>query len=185
MIIQGASNQPNTGMIDAGGAVVLASWVVLLATSLLVMSSLVEACRSSKASTAIFLYPAPPLLAWLCWVFLVPMAAIGTSMMSSLRERCSLLVQLSLGLAIICMCAFVWVPNQQGSFALLTEALAAGVGTNASFVQLRLVSAACVPPLITTFTVVVGKVLYQVRLQRWSGQLHSWLHPLPRAQFHS
>ncbi len=71
-----------------------------------------------------------------------------------------------LGLAIGCMCAFdMGGPVNKAAYvtgtAMLTEALAAGVGTdtyNFGTNFMAAVSAACiVPPLITTFAVVVGK----------------------------
>ncbi len=88
IVIQGLPINPNTGMIDAMRYVGFASWVVLLAASLLVMSSLVLRSslqvfqRTPDGLKAPFLYPllsTTVLLAWLCWV-LGPMA-INTRMM--------------------------------------------------------------------------------------------------------
>ncbi len=79
-------NQPNTGMIDAGALVlVLASWVVSLVASLLVMSSLVlrSTCRSSRTLTKLKASSLPPTAFHhhCCLVMLGisgPMAAINT-----------------------------------------------------------------------------------------------------------
>jgi PTS system fructose-specific IIC component len=94
-----------------------------------------------------------------------PMASINQGMMSfleSLEESGPII----LGLAIGCMCAFdMGGPVNKAAYvtgtALLTEALTAGVGTetyNFGTNFMAAVSAACiVPPLITTFAVIVGK----------------------------
>ncbi len=116
---------------------------------------------------AIFLYP-------LCSTFIVglimlgisgPMASINTAMMDFLKGL-STSGPIVLGLAIGCMCAFdMGGPVNKAAYvtgtALLTEALSAGVGTdtyNFGTNFMAAVSAACiVPPLITTFAVIVGK----------------------------
>ena len=94
-----------------------------------------------------------------------PMAAINTAMMDFLKGL-SASGAVVLGLAIGCMCAFdMGGPVNKAAYvtgtAMLTEALAAGVGTdtyNFGTNFMAAVSAACiVPPLITTFAVVVGK----------------------------
>jgi len=120
-----------------------------------------------KGLKAIFLYP-------LCSTFIVglamlgisgPMAAINQGMMEFLTGL-SGSGAIVLGLAIGCMCAFdMGGPVNKAAYvtgtAMLTEARAAGVGTptyefGTNF--MAAVSAACiVPPLITTFAVVVGK----------------------------
>ena len=93
------------------------------------------------------------------------MAAINTAMMDFLKGL-SASGAVVLGLAIGCMCAFdMGGPVNKAAYvtgtAMLTEALAAGVGTdtyNFGTNFMAAVSAACiVPPLITTFAVVVGK----------------------------
>jgi fructose-specific phosphotransferase system IIC component len=116
---------------------------------------------------AIFLYP-------LLSTFIVglvmlgisgPMATINTGMMNFLKSLDSS-GPIVLGLAIGCMCAFdMGGPVNKAAYvtgtALLTEALTAGVGTdtyNFGTNFMAAVSAACiVPPLITTFAVIVGK----------------------------
>ena len=94
-----------------------------------------------------------------------PMAAINTAMMDFLKGL-SASGAIVLGLAIGCMCAVdMGGPVNKAAYvtgtAMLTEALAAGVGTetyNFGTNFMAAVSAACiVPPLITTFAVVVGK----------------------------
>ena len=116
---------------------------------------------------AIFLYP-------LLSTFVVglvmlgisgPMATINTAMMDFLKGL-SDSGPVVLGLAIGCMCAFdMGGPVNKAAYvtgtALLTEALTAGVGTdtyNFGTNFMAAVPAACiVPPLITTFAVIVGR----------------------------
>ncbi|MDY4041034.1 MAG: fructose-specific PTS transporter subunit EIIC [Collinsella sp.] len=172
--IQGLPINAETGLIDAGGSGVgfgflggivggfLAGYVVVLLEKL--FAGLPENLKGLKA---IFLYP-------LCSTFIVglamlgisgPMAAINQAMMDFLTGL-SGSGAIVLGLAIGCMCAFdMGGPVNKAAYvtgtAMLTEALAAGVGTptyefGTNF--MAAVSAACiVPPLITTFAVVVGK----------------------------
>ena len=152
--IQGLPVNAETGMIDAGGAGVgfgflggivggfLAGYVILLL---------------EKVSTAI--------VGLVMLGISGPMAAINTAMMDFLKGL-SASGAVVLGLAIGCMCAFdMGGPVNKAAYvtgtAMLTEALAAGVGTdtyNFGTNFMAAVSAACiVPPLITTFAVVVGK----------------------------
>lgn len=172
--IQGLPVNAETGMIDAGGAGVgfgflggivggfLAGYVILLLEK--VFSKLPKNLDGLKA---IFLYP----LFSTAFVGLVmlgisgPMAAINTAMMDFLKGL-SASGAIVLGLAIGCMCAVdMGGPVNKAAYvtgtAMLTEALAAGVGTdtyNFGTNFMAAVSAACiVPPLITTFAVVVGK----------------------------
>lgn len=172
--INGLPISAQTGLIDAGGTGVgfgflggivggfLAGYVILGLEKLL--SGLPKNLDGLKA---IFLYP-------LLSTFVVglvmlgisgPMAAINTGMMSFLKglEASGPLV---LGLAIGCMCAFdMGGPVNKAAYvtgtALLTEALSAGIGTdtyNFGTNFMAAVSAACiVPPLITTFAVLVGR----------------------------
>ena len=172
--IQGLPVSPDTGLIDAGGAGVgfgflggivggfLSGYVILLLEK--VFAKLPQNLNGLKA---IFLYP-------LCSTFIVglvmlgisgPMAAINTAMMDFLKGL-SASGAVILGLAIGCMCAFdMGGPVNKAAYvtgtAMLTEALAAGVGTdtyNFGTNFMAAVSAACiVPPLVTTFAVVVGK----------------------------
>ena len=172
--IQGLPVSAETGLIDAGGTGVgfgflggivggfLAGYVILLLEKLF---------RGIPASLnglkAIFLYP-------LCSTAIVglvmlgisgPMAAINQAMMDFLQSLGSS-GPVVLGLAIGCMCAFdMGGPVNKAAYAtgtfLLGTALEAGVGTetyNFGTNFMAAVSAACiVPPLVTTFAVVVGK----------------------------
>ncbi len=163
-----------SGLIDAGGAGTgfgflggivggfLAGYVILGLEKLL--SGLPENLNGLKA---IFLYP----LLSTCIVGLVmlgisgPMAAINEAMMgflSGLQHA----GPIPLGLAIGAMCAFdMGGPVNKAAYvtgtAMLTQALEAGVGTQAyndgtNF--MAAVSAACiVPPLVTTFATIVGR----------------------------
>lgn len=172
--IQGLPVSPDTGLIDAGGSGVgfgflggivggfLAGYVIKLLEK--VFAGLPKNLNGLKA---IFLYP-------LCSAFITglimlgisgPMAAINSGMMDFLKglESSGPIV---LGLAIGCMCAFdMGGPVNKAAYvtgtAMLTEALTAGVGTdtyNFGTNFMAAVSAACiVPPLITTFAVIVGK----------------------------
>ena len=172
--IQGLPVNAETGLIDAGGSGVgfgflggivggfLSGYVILLLEK--VFAKLPQNLNGLKA---IFLYP-------LCSTFIVglvmlgisgPMAAINTAMMDFLKGL-SASGAVVLGLAIGCMCAFdMGGPVNKAAYvtgtAMLTEALAAGVGTdtyNFGTNFMAAVSAACiVPPLVTTFAVVVGK----------------------------
>ena len=172
--IQGLPVSPETGLINAGGTGVgfgflggivggfLSGYVILGLEKLL--SGLPKNLDGLKA---IFLYPL--LSAFVVGLVMLgisgPMAAINTGMMDFLKglESSGPIV---LGLAIGCMCAFdMGGPVNKAAYVtgtmMLTEALAAGVGTETySFGTnfMAAVSAACiVPPLITTFAVIVGK----------------------------
>ena len=172
--IQGLPVNAETGMIDAGGAGVgfgflggivggfLAGYVILLLEK--VFSGLPKNLNGLKA---IFLYPlfSTAIVGLVMLGISGPMAAINTAMMDFLKGL-SASGAVVLGLAIGCMCAVdMGGPvNKAASVtgtAMLTEALAAGVGTdtyNFGTNFMAAVSAACiVPPLITTFAVVVGK----------------------------
>ena len=166
---------PNgTTLIDAGGTGVgfgflggivggfLAGYVILLLEK--VFAGLPKNMDGLKA---IFLYPLfSTLIVGLVMLGISgPMAAINTAMMDFLKGL-SASGAVVLGLAIGCMCAFdMGGPVNKAAYvtgtAMLTEALAAGVGTdtyNFGTNFMAAVSAACiVPPLITTFAVVVGK----------------------------
>lgn len=172
--IQGLPVNAETGMIDAGGAGVgfgflggivggfLAGYVILLLEK--VFSGLPKNLDGLKA---IFLYPlfSTAIVGLAMLGISGPMAAINTAMMDFLKGL-SASGAIVLGLAIGCMCAFdMGGPVNKAAYvtgtAMLTEALAAGVGTdtyNFGTNFMAAVSAACiVPPLITTFAVVVGK----------------------------
>ncbi len=172
--IQGLPVNAETGMIDAGGAGVgfgflggivggfLAGYVILLLEK--VFAGLPKNLDGLKA---IFLYPLfSTLIVGLVMLGISgPMAAINTAMMDFLKGL-SASGAVVLGLAIGCMCAFdMGGPVNKAAYvtgtAMLTEALAAGVGTdtyNFGTNFMAAVSAACiVPPLITTFAVIVGK----------------------------
>ncbi len=172
--IQGLPVNAETGMIDAGGAGVgfgflggivggfLAGYVILLLEK--VFSKLPKNLDGLKA---IFLYPlfSTAIVGLVMLGISGPMAAINTAMMDFLKGL-SASGAVVLGLAIGCMCAVdMGGPVNKAAYvtgtAMLTEALAAGVGTdtyNFGTNFMAAVSAACiVPPLITTFAVVVGK----------------------------
>lgn len=172
--IQGLPVNAETGLIDAGGAGVgfgflggivggfLAGYVILLLEK--VFSGLPKNLDGLKA---IFLYPlfSTAIVGLVMLGISGPMAAINTAMMDFLKGL-SASGAIVLGLAIGCMCAFdMGGPVNKAAYvtgtAMLTEALAAGVGTdtyNFGTNFMAAVSAACiVPPLITTFAVVVGK----------------------------
>ena len=172
--IQGLPVNADTGMIDAGGAGVgfgflggivggfLAGYVILLLEK--VFAGLPKNLDGLKA---IFLYPlfSTAIVGLVMLGISGPMAAINTAMMDFLKGL-SASGAIVLGLAIGCMCAFdMGGPVNKAAYvtgtAMLTEALAAGVGTetyNFGTNFMAAVSAACiVPPLITTFAVVVGK----------------------------
>lgn len=172
--INGLPINAETGMIDAGGHGVgfgflggiiggfLAGYVIVGLEKLL--KGLPKNLDGLKA---IFLYPL--LSTFIVGLIMLgisgPMAAINTGMMDFLRGL-SGSGPIVLGLAIGCMCAFdMGGPVNKAAYvtgtALLTEALTAGVGTptyNFGTNFMAAVSAACiVPPLITTFAVIVGK----------------------------
>lgn len=172
--IQGLPVNAETGMIDAGGVGVgfgflggivggfLAGYVILLLEK--VFAGLPKNLDGLKA---IFLYPlfSTAIVGLVMLGISGPMAAINTAMMDFLKGL-SASGAVVLGLAIGCMCAFdMGGPVNKAAYvtgtAMLTEALAAGVGTdtyNFGTNFMAAVSAACiVPPLITTFAVVVGK----------------------------
>lgn len=172
--IQGLPVNAETGMIDAGGAGVgfgflggivggfLAGYVILLLEK--VFSKLPKNLDGLKA---IFLYPlfSTAIVGLVMLGISGPMAAINTAMMDFLKGL-SASGAIVLGLAIGCMCAVdMGGPVNKAAYvtgtAMLTEALAAGVGTdtyNFGTNFMAAVSAACiVPPLITTLAVVVGK----------------------------
>ena len=172
--IQGLPVNADTHMIDAGGAGVgfgflggivggfLAGYVILLLEK--VFAGLPKNLDGLKA---IFLYPlfSTAIVGLVMLGISGPMAAINTAMMDFLKGL-SASGAVVLGLAIGCMCAFdMGGPVNKAAYvtgtAMLTEALAAGVGTdtyNFGTNFMAAVSAACiVPPLITTFAVVVGK----------------------------
>ena len=172
--IQGLPVNAETGMIDAGGAGVgfgflggivggfLAGSVILLLEK--VFAGLPKNLDGLKA---IFLYPlfSTAIVGLVMLGISGPMAAINTAMMDFLKGL-SASGAIVLGLAIGCMCAVdMGGPVNKAAYvtgtAMLTEALAAGVGTdtyNFGTNFMAAVSAACiVPPLITTFAVVVGK----------------------------
>lgn len=172
--IQGLPVNAATGLIDAGGSGVgfgflggivggfIAGYVILGLERLLAGLP-----KNLDGLKAIFLYP---LLSTLVVGLIMlgisgPMAAINTAMMDFLKGLSSS-GPIVLGLAIGCMCAFdMGGPVNKAAYvtgtALLTEALTAGVGTetyNFGTNFMAAVSAACiVPPLITTFAVIVGK----------------------------
>lgn len=170
-VVEGSNG---TTLIDAGGTGVgfgflggivggfLAGYVILLLEK--VFAGLPKNLDGLKA---IFLYPLfSTLIVGLVMLGISgPMAAINTAMMDFLKGL-SASGAVVLGLAIGCMCAFdMGGPVNKAAYvtgtAMLTEALAAGVGTdtyNFGTNFMAAVSAACiVPPLITTFAVVVGK----------------------------
>lgn len=172
--IQGLPVSPDTGMIDAGGSGVgfgflggivggfLSGYVILFLEK--VFAKLPKNLDGLKA---IFLYPlfSTTIVGLVMLGISGPMAAINTAMMDFLKGL-SASGAVVLGLAIGCMCAFdMGGPVNKAAYvtgtAMLTEALAAGVGTdtyNFGTNFMAAVSAACiVPPLITTFAVVVGK----------------------------
>lgn len=172
--IQGLPVNATTGLIDAGGAGVgfgflggivggfLAGYVILLLEK--VFAKLPANLNGLKA---IFLYPLfSTLIVGLVMLGISgPMSAINTAMMDFLKGL-SASGAVVLGLAIGCMCAVdMGGPVNKAAYvtgtAMLTEALAAGVGTetyNFGTNFMAAVSAACiVPPLITTFAVIVGK----------------------------
>ena len=172
--IQGLPVSAETGLIDAGGTGVgfgflggivggfMAGEVVLL-----LERAFSKIPASLNGLKAIFLYP-------LCSTAIVGLAMLGISgPMASINQAMMDFLQgladsgpVVLGLAIGCMCAFdMGGPVNKAAYAtgtfLLGTALEAGVGTatyNFGTNFMAAVSAACiVPPLVTTFAVVVGK----------------------------
>ena len=160
--IQGLPVNADTGILGGIVGGFLAGYVILLLEK--VFSKIPASLNGLKA---IFLYP-------LCSTAIVglvmlgisgPMAAINQGMMDFLQSLGNS-GPVILGLAIGCMCAFdMGGPVNKAAYAtgtfLLGTALEAGVGTetyNFGTNFMAAVSAACiVPPLITTFAVVVGK----------------------------
>lgn len=172
--IQGLPVNADTHMIDAGGTGVgfgflggivggfLAGYVILLLEKIFA-----KLPKNLDGLKAIFLYPlfSTAIVGLVMLGISGPMAAINTAMMDFLKGL-SASGAVVLGLAIGCMCAFdMGGPVNKAAYvtgtAMLTEALAAGVGTdtyNFGTNFMAAVSAACiVPPLITTFAVIVGK----------------------------
>ena len=172
--ITGLPVSPETGLIDAGGAGVgfgflggivggfVAGYVIVGLEKLL--SGMPKNLDGLKA---IFLYPL--LSTFITGLIMLgisgPMAAINQGMMDFLQGLSSS-GPVVLGLAIGCMCAFdMGGPVNKAAYTtgtlLLGTALEAGVGTetyNFGTNFMAAVSAACiVPPLITTFAVIVGK----------------------------
>ena len=162
------------GLIDANGSGVgfgflggIVGGFLAGYTIVLLEKAFARIPQSLNGLKAIFLYP-------LCSTFIVglimlaisgPMSAINQAMMDFLQGLYSA-GPILLGLAIGCMCAFdMGGPVNKAAYTtgtlLLTEAIAAGVGTetyNFGTNFMAAVSAACiVPPLITTFAVIVGK----------------------------
>ena len=172
--IQGLPVNAETGLIDAGGTGVgfgflggivggfLAGYVILLLEK--VFSKIPASLNGLKA---IFLYPlcSTAIVGLVMLAISGPMAAINQAMMDFLQGL-SASGPVVLGLAIGCMCAFdMGGPVNKAAYTtgtlLLGTALEAGVGTetyNFGTNFMAAVSAACiVPPLITTFAVIVGK----------------------------
>ena len=172
--IQGLPVNAATGMIDAGGAGVgfgflggivggfLSGYVILLLEK--VFSKLPANLNGLKA---IFLYPLfSTLIVGLVMLGISgPMVTINNAMMDFLRSL-QHAGAIPLGIAIGCMCAVdMGGPVNKAAYVtgtmLLGAGLEAGVGTpeyadGTAF--MAAVSAACiVPPLVTSFAVIVGK----------------------------
>ena len=162
------------GLIDAGGSGVgfgflggivggfLAGYVILLLEK--VFSGLPKNLDGLKA---IFLYPlfSTAIVGLAMLGISGPMAAINTAMMDFLRGL-QHAGAIPLGIAIGCMCAFdMGGPVNKAAYVtgtmLLGAGMDAGVGTAAyadGTAFMAAVSAACiVPPLVTSFAVIVGK----------------------------
>lgn len=175
--IQGLPINVKTGMIDAGGAGIgfgflggivggfLAGYVVLF-----LQRALAGLPRSLDGLKAIFLYPllSTLIVGLIMLAISGPMDTINTAMTDFLKSLAHS-GPIVLGLAIGCMCAFdMGGPVNKAAYTtgtlLLAQALAAGVGTpdyefGTNF--MAAVSAACiVPPLITTFAVLVGRKFF-------------------------
>lgn len=201
--IQGLPVNADTHMIDAGGTGVgfgflggivggfLAGYVILLLEK--VFAGLPKNLDGLKA---IFLYPlfSTAIVGLVMLGISGPMAAINTAMMDFLKGL-SASGAVVLGLAIGCMCAFdMGGPVNKAAYvtgtAMLTEALAAGVGTdtyNFGTNFMAAVSAACiVPPLITTFAVIVARSTSARRIMTPVSSTSSLVAPTsPRAPFRS
>lgn len=162
------------GLIDAGGSGVgfgflggivggfLAGYVILLLEK--VFSGLPKNLDGLKA---IFLYPlfSTAIVGLVMLGISGPMAAINQAMMDFLRGL-QHAGAIPLGIAIGCMCAFdMGGPVNKAAYVtgtmLLGAGMDAGVGTAAyadGTAFMAAVSAACiVPPLVTSFAVIVGK----------------------------
>ena len=172
--IQGLPVSPETGLIDAGGSGVgfgflggivggfLSGYVILLLEK--VFAKLPANLNGLKA---IFLYPLfSSLIVGLVMLGISgPMVAINNGMMDFLRSL-QHAGAIPLGIAIGCMCAVdMGGPVNKAAYVtgtmLLGAGLEAGVGT-AEYADgtafMAAVSAACiVPPLVTSFAVIVGK----------------------------
>lgn len=172
--IQGLPVSADTGLIDAGGSGVgfgflggivggfLAGYVILLLEK--VFAKLPANLNGLKA---IFLYPLfSTLIVGLVMLGISgPMVAINNGMMDFLRSL-QHAGAIPLGIAIGCMCAIdMGGPVNKAAYVtgtmLLGAGLEAGVGTSAyadGTAFMAAVSAACiVPPLVTSFAVIVGK----------------------------
>lgn len=172
--IQGLPFHPETHMIDAGGAGVgfgflggiiggfLAGYTIVLLEKL--FAGLPKSLNGLKA---IFLYPlcSTAVVGLIMLAISGPMSAINLAMMDFLKNLAGA-GPIPLGLAIGCMCAFdMGGPVNKAAYTtgtlLLASGLQAGVGSadfNFGTNFMAAVSAACiVPPLITTFAVLVGK----------------------------
>ena len=172
--INGLPINPDTGLIDANGSGVgfgflggivggfFAGYTIVLLEKL--FSKIPESLNGLKA---IFLYPlcSTAIVGLIMLAISGPMAAINQGMMDFLQGL-STSGPVVLGLAIGCMCAFdMGGPVNKAAYTtgtlLLGTALEAGVGTetyNFGTNFMAAVSAACiVPPLVTTFAVIVGK----------------------------
>ncbi len=172
--IQGLPVNAETGLIDANGSGVgfgflggivggfLAGYVVVLLEK--VLRGLPKNLDGLKA---IFLYPllSTTIVGLAMLAISGPMAAVNSGMMDFLKGL-SASGPIVLGTAIGCMAAFdMGGPVNKATYvtgtAMLTEALAAGVGTETYIFGtnfMAAVSAASIaPPLITTFATVVGR----------------------------
>ncbi len=172
--IQGLPVNAATGMIDAGGTGVgfgflggivggfLSGYVILLLEK--VFSKLPANLNGLKA---IFLYPLfSTLIVGLVMLGISgPMVTINNAMMDFLRSL-QHAGAIPLGIAIGCMCAVdMGGPVNKAAYVtgtmLLGAGLEAGVGTSEyadGTAFMAAVSAACiVPPLVTSFAVIVGK----------------------------
>lgn len=171
--IQGLPLSPE-GLIDAGGSGVgfgflggiiggfLAGYVILGLEKFLTFIP-----KSLDGLKAIFIYPllSTTIVGLIMLGISGPMVTINQTMMNFLKGL-STSGPIVLGLAIGCMCAFdMGGPVNKAAYVtgtfFLGEALQAGAGTDVYLFGtnfMAAVSAACiVPPLITTFAVIVGK----------------------------
>ena len=172
--IQGLPVNAATGMIDAGGVGVgfgflggivggfLAGYVILL-----LEKAFAKLPANLNGLKAIFLYPLfSTLIVGLVMLGISgPMVTINNAMMDFLRSL-QHAGAIPLGIAIGCMCAVdMGGPVNKAAYVtgtmLLGAGLEAGVGTPAyadGTAFMAAVSAACiVPPLVTSFAVIVGK----------------------------